>query len=39
MGEKLKSFWAGSTTNKLIVVVGGALALWGGKKLYDKRKK
>jgi predicted negative regulator of RcsB-dependent stress response len=39
MGEKVKSFWAASTTNKLIVVGVVGLAVWGGKKLYDKRKK
>jgi hypothetical protein len=34
--EKLKSFWAASTTNKVIVVAVAAGVVYGGYKLYKK---
>ncbi len=34
--DKLKSFWAASTTNKVIVIAVAAGVVYGGYKLYQK---
>lgn len=39
MVEKLKTFWATSTTNKVIVVAVAAGTVYGGYLLYKKYKK
>jgi len=39
MQEKLKTFWAESTTNKVVVIAGAVGVVYLGKKAWDKYKK